>query len=362
MAAVGRAIREEVVRALNAKMKQEGIDSSQWARVLRISDKEVAELTQIARRHAQCADRLHRVGQGRCGDKLNSVRDNFLSSFNARLCAAIRALTKCRTPTTLEEICAFAESLNVGTPLSEPVRARVVPKAKDGFRALVKYGPRRMAQQFIVRDLLTAMDIDSDCDFSRRGAGGEKALIKEVCRLIGQGYQHWKGADIQECFASLRPGHFGWLPLPEKLLRNVVFLPKCAKIKVVWTSDMMAIAKSRIPKDNSVGYTDPTLHQTINLVTEKVRQGLPQGAVLSPLIARAFVGRELRVALGDHQVARLSFVDDLAIGACSSSSAEAALDALRKRLKSLPAGPISLHIDQPAPQGCQEHNLKPVCW
>jgi hypothetical protein len=344
MGAAARAIRDEVVRALNAKVKQEGIDPSQSAPVLRVSKEEITELTQIARRHAQCADRLHRVAQGQSKGQLNSVRDHFLSSFNARLCAAIRALTKCRMPATLEEIYGFAESLDVWERLSEPVRVRAVPKSKGGFRSLVKYGPRRMAQQFIVRDLLTAMDVDSDCDYSRRGAGGEKAFIRTICRLIGEGCPHWESTDIQECFASLRPGHFGSLPLPEKLLRNVVFLPKCAKIKVVWTSDMMAIAKSGSPKGNSVGNTTTTLHQTINMVTEKVRQGLPQGAVLSPLIARAFVGRELRVALGGQEVEALSFCDDLALGACTASGARAALDALRKRLKSHPAGPISLHI------------------
>jgi hypothetical protein len=82
----------------------------------------------------------------------------------------------------------------------------------------------------------------------------------------------------------------------------VVLLPKCAKIKLVSTAAMMAIAQSRSPKGNSVGNTSPTLHQTINMVTEKVRRGLPQGAVLSPLIARAFVGRELRVALGGQEL------------------------------------------------------------
>jgi hypothetical protein len=52
--------------------------------------------------------------------------------------------------------------------------------------------PRRSAApatlQFIVRDLLTAMTIDSDCDFSRRGAGGRPS--QRACQLIGQGYQH----------------------------------------------------------------------------------------------------------------------------------------------------------------------------
>ena len=86
-----------------------------------------------------------------------------------------------------------------------------------------------MAQRFIVRDLLMAVGVDSDCDFTRRGAGGEKALIKTVVRRIVGGYRHWQTADVKQCFASLKPGHLDWLPLPKQLLENVVFLPKCAK-------------------------------------------------------------------------------------------------------------------------------------
>ena len=109
----------------------------------------------------------------------------------------------------------------------------MLPKANGGYRLITKHGPRRMAQQFIVRDLLTAVGVDNEFDFARRGAGGEKALIREVCQRIEAGYRHWQNVDIKECFASLRPGHLGWLPVPEQLLRSVVFLPKCAKVGII---------------------------------------------------------------------------------------------------------------------------------
>ena len=98
--------------------------------------------------------------------------------------------------------------------------------------------------------------------------------------------------------------------------------------------------------DTSAG--DLPLMEAIRKTIEGVRRELPLGSVLSPLVARAFVGRELRAALGDKKVVRLSYVDDFAIGACSPSTAKAGFQLLRKRLQSLPAGPIYLHVDKSA--------------
>jgi hypothetical protein len=81
---------------------------------------------------------------------------------------------------------------------------------------------------------------------------------------------------------------------------------------------------------------------------KKLRRELPPGSVLSPLVARAFLGRELRAVPGKKGVATFSFVDDLTIGARSRPKVEDALDALRERLQGHPAGAVLLHVDPPS--------------
>jgi hypothetical protein len=195
--------------------------------------------------HAQCADRLQRVMREPSKDKVEATTRHFLSSFNARVCAAVRALVKCRKRATLTEICALAERLDVLEPLSEPVRVRVVPKSKGGFRFLVKYGPVGWHSS-------SSSAIYSPPCVSITTATIHVAARKVRRRSLGKSLEsrskavrYWKSADVQECFASLRPAHFRWPPLPEELLRNVVFIPKCARILIVWTSHTISLLMSR---------------------------------------------------------------------------------------------------------------------
>ena len=79
-----------------------------------------------------------------------------------------------------------------------------------------------------------------------------------------------------------------------------------------------------------------------------VRQGLIQGDVCAPQIARTFLGREIQRALSPlgFGVAYVSHVDDILLGARSQSELDASLKALTHRLKSLPAGPLEFHETQ----------------
>jgi hypothetical protein len=204
---------------------------------------------------------------------------------------------KTRRRGALQHIYKFAEELEVGEPLWELVRVKLLPKSKGGYRTITRDGPRRMAQRFIIRDLLTAVGLDNEYDYCRRGAGGEKAMIRGVCQRTEKGYREWQTADVVKCFASLKPAHLSWLPLPKELIRDVVFLPKCAKLEIV--------------KKPAGSWGDTLLYPSDSLSTETVRRSLPEGSVLSPLVARAFLGREIRAALGKQEVAILWWVDDL---------------------------------------------------
>jgi hypothetical protein len=327
----------ELRRAAKRKLSS-GASTPSW------SDADVAAIRKIARRHQQCTDRLHRIWGGKSKDQFEHARDVYLKAFTTRVCATVRAFAKTRRLGTLQDIYKFAKELDVGKPLWERVRVTLHAKPKGGYRGITKYRPRRMAQQFIVRDLLTAVGVDNEYDYCRRGAGGEKAMIRDVCQRIEKGYRHWQTADVVNCFASLKPAHLGWLPLSKELIRNVVFLPRCAKIEIVKGPVGKEVLQSGTPTVSGVSI--PYMGSSL-VPMKKLRRELPQGSVLSPLVARAFLGRELRAMSGKKEVATFSFVDDLTLGARSRPKLDHALDALRERLQGHPAGAVLLHVDPP---------------
>lgn len=235
-----------------------------------------------------------------------------------------------------------AKELTVWKPLAEAVIVIWVDKPKAGYRPLVMYGPMRMAQCLMVRDMLSVMGIDSDFDFTRKGAGGELQLVKNVCKDIEEGTHWWWTPDIKNCFASIKPGHFGWLPIDHRLLKNVMFLPKCAKIVVVKHEDPGLVLQSlhAYNPDFTVDDAYTALH---HLTVQIVRQGLPQGSVLSPLLARAFIRWAIETALNDMEVSRYAYSDDLNVGAHTKGELLAAKQAVTELFSSLPAGQIELH-------------------
>jgi len=337
----GAVVYRETEEALKKLRKNAGGKESG---TLPLSDADVGEILGIARRHRQRTDHLHHVWRGESEAKFEHARGLYLSAFTTRVCATVRTFAKKRRRATLGEIEEFANAIDVWEPLSEAVTAELQPKPKGGFRTITKCGPRRMTQQFIVRDVLTAVGIDNEFDYAHRGAGGEKAMIRDVCQLIEQGYSDWQEVDIKQCFASLEPAHLGWLPLPKELIRHVVFLPRCARIKVALRAGR---GKSPTPTSATLGAVPTLTVEMITAATMEARRGLPQGSVLSPLVARAFVGRELRAVLGKTEVVASCWVDNLTLGARSRPELEQAFEALRGRLLGHPAGPIHLHVDPP---------------
>lgn len=175
----GETVYREITNALRTRVSGELLFS--------LSDSEKSKLKKSASRHKQSTNRIFRVNQ--CGSKvkLEVARDKYFTSYHTRICATVRTLAKKGQPASFSEIEQFANSLNIWEVLSERVLVTPEPKSSGGYRLIVKSGPRRMAQQWIVRDFITAISIDSEYDYTRRGAGGEKGLIAAVCAKIDEG-------------------------------------------------------------------------------------------------------------------------------------------------------------------------------
>ncbi len=135
------------------------------------------------------------------------------------------------------------------------------------------------------------MGIDNEFDFTTKGGGGEKGLIKSICKDIENEHHWWWTPDIKDCFGSISSRHLGWLPIDRRLIRNIAYLPKCAKIVVPTHKDEEAILQYLHAKHSDL--SEDRLLSLDHLTVQVVRRGLLQGSVLSPLLARSVIRREV---------------------------------------------------------------------
>jgi hypothetical protein len=91
------------------------------------------------------------------------------------------------------------------------------------------------------------MGIDSDLDYSKKGAGGERGLVNAVRKYMSDDFKWWSELDVKNCFASLKPAHFGRLPIPA-LARKVTGLN--AAFRLVAMSQSPAQTKRHGPRAN----------------------------------------------------------------------------------------------------------------
>lgn len=268
-----------------------------------------------------------------------------LYSFDAHFCAALRAAERADAPhVTFPDLNNLARQAYHGHASSEPVKARWEPKDK-GFRLIVELGTVRTTRCLVFRDALTCLGYDSPYDYSRRSQGGEKAFVASVIERICAGQSWVATADIKKCFASMRPGHLEWLPLTTDQLRKEVFISEEAKVEVSLSGNAARLWVF-LQSEYSAAISTSIQSSITDVTTRMVRQALPEGNLLSPLLARSFIGREIQASLGSLGDAISTFLDDLAFCAGAQSIATAAMQALEVRLKSHPAGPIELHSKQ----------------
>ena len=154
-----------------------------------------------------------------------------LDEPETKICAVIRALVRCQQSSSPDMMKTIAGDSASGSPCPRRCGSAGCRNRRAGIVQSSVFGKMRTAQCLMVRDMLSLTGIDSELNCSRKGGGGERALLEKVCELITEGYNWWWTPDVKTCFASIKPGHFRWLPIDRRILKNVIFLPKCAEIE-----------------------------------------------------------------------------------------------------------------------------------
>lgn len=266
-----------------------------------------------------------------------------LNSHGGRVMALVRAFAKRENYRALSEIEKMAWKVDCYELTTESVAVRWIIPDGDKPRIICMHGVIRTAKALMLRDVLYALGVDGEHDYSRRGAGGEKAIIRAISKKMAEGYDYWVTPDVTNCFPSMRPGHFKELPISDGLISNVAFLNKETPVTVLLSSLTIGeVHSSLLTTYGEQASSFPSDDLVVSMSRTIVRQGLCLGSVLSPLLVRWFLSRAIQEAgIGEYAFVG-SYVDDLAIGCVTKAEAAEALSSLTGALAH-PAGDVLLH-------------------
>ena len=206
----------------------------------------------------------------------------------------------------------------VGPPIST-IKTQDAKAPATTYRPICSFGIIRRAQQIMVRDVLEAILGNNHIDFNRAGLGPRAALHRVRDILATGEYTHVVAGDIKNCFGSMKhDGVRAALPIPESVVNHVVLLQEETPIHFGSLPEYLSICSAE----------------------KKALEGIPQGSLVSSLVARAILDPTLRVsALGGEAV---SFADDFLVFAHTEGEAVAINHALTLNLSNHPSGPFAL--------------------
>lgn len=307
----------------------------------------MAELPAALRSYRKQLRALHNAVQSGKPKQVSEARKRIFDGFAGRLIATVRAAETNKTLLSYAQLEKRANDLSLDQVFHETLTIFPGPKCgKPGeWRPLGRPGQYRRAQQLILCDVLLVIIGDSPCDSTVAEAGGEIRLFETLNSAIAEGFIYWTSLDLRNFFPSLKPGHLAGFPLSQWIMENIVFLPPETPIKFIDTKYGLELSEETVLKGdgNDLPKTYPYSMDDIRSKLKMVRQGLIQGDVCAPQIARTFQGRELQQVLGKRDVAYGSHMDDMLLGARTRSELTTSLKALIHRLKDHPAGPLELH-------------------
>lgn len=270
----------------------------------------------LVARHHKRRRRLHL--QIACGDtRAIRFQERVLDSYAGRLCAWLEEVVPAGKasfpePMPIKALDALLKDCRPMRRVFECAKLHVQTKANGDKRRVISPGRKVRVAQRLVGHVLQAWPVTNPYEYNQRGRG-RNAAVKNLIHLIEEReLRHLVLFDVENFFASVKPSHLSWHPLPRQVMQHSVFFNRNAIL--LHDKGHGAEAKS-------------------------ARHGLPQGARLSGDIASSLLGRELCSLSGEKGT--VTYVDDGVIGACDPAGAKDLAKALEMRFTNHSGGPLS---------------------
>ncbi|ASK88367.1 reverse transcriptase domain-containing protein [Sphingorhabdus sp. SMR4y] len=237
--------------------------------------------------------------------------ERLLKSYDAKLIAFILAWNG-KHPITRTKLDTLLDGLDPWVDCGEYIHPIAVPK-DSGMRLTFSFGVKRRVLQKLVLLILTSALGQSRYEFARKGKGPVRALnlIKDAIQQKG-GPRWYNINDIENFYGSVtRDRMKEIIPLPDRVIQNVIFLPCIREEKFLIEFPLLQAAQV----------------------------GIPQGSLASPFIASKIMESILDKVSGYPKIVH---GDDVIIGNDRECVAQANEGVVHALCAGHPAGPFKV--------------------
>lgn len=280
--------------------------------------------------------------------QLIRAQDRYIASAAAKFLAAHRVRKQrakksgYATPserTQLAAAAALAAQIDVSRMCNERVYIEPVRKSDEGYRLTCSYGELAQARQQLIVDLLRWHEhLPHEQTILN---GGRDAAIRKIQRNFAAGFRYCAELDIRRCFKSFRTERLSWLlRLPESVVDNVISIRDVMPVPSrICRNDIL----HHLPDDTE---TPEQLFQALlGSEWEQARLGLPEGSLLSPVVAELLLAPVVR-ALNASRLGRVvTYADNFFLSATSEVRLRKMVSAFQDQLLRHPAGPVAVRED-----------------